>query len=126
MLIVVSSLIFIFSTFGILLVLLLYPLAIWIIPLIKEKKAIKYYSVHPPLSLVTVVHNAEDVIADKIKNFLSLNYPSDNCEIIIFSDGSTDETENRVKPFIGDKKVYFLSSSDHEGKIAGINKSVQN
>lgn len=109
---------------GILLVFLFYPLFIWILYLIKDKKQIKVSSFNPTISLITVVHNAENLIVDKIKNSLSLSYPSDNYEIIIFSDGSTDNTESKVKPFIN-KNVHFFSSITHEGKISGMNKAVQ-
>ena len=123
-LILLNSLVFTFSISGIFLIFLFTPLLTWIVNLIKGKKTFQYSTSHPSVSMITVVHNAEDLIVDKIKNFLSLNFPSNDYEIIIFSDGSTDETEKMVKPFI-DKKVYFFSSPIHEGKINGMNKSVQ-
>ncbi len=124
-LIIVNSLLFAFSMLGILLVFLFYPLFIWVVYLIKEKKIIKFSTIHPSISLIIVVHNAEHLIVDKIRNSILLNYPSDNYEVIIFSDGSTDGTENLIKPYIG-KKVRLFSSSTHEGKISAINNAVQN
>lgn len=123
-LILVNSFIFFFSVLGFLLVFLFTPLLVWIVYLIKGKKTVKHSSTHLSVSLITVAHNAEDLIVDKIKNSLLVSFPSDNYEIIIFSDGLTDRTENKVKPFIG-KSVHFLSSPCHEGKISGINKAVR-
>ena len=125
MLIIVNSLLFTFSLFGILLVIILYPLFIWILYLVKYKKPIKVSSFNPTISLMTVVHNAQDLIVEKINNLLSLNYPSDNVEIIIFSDGSTDKTENNVKPFINEK-IHYFSSTAHEGKNKAINETINN
>lgn len=125
MLLIVNSFVFAFSMLGILLVFFFNPLLIWIVYLIKGKKTFKYSPTHPSVSLITVVHNAENIIVDKIKNSLALNYPSGNYEIIVFSDGSTDETENKVKPFT-EKKFRFLCSPTHDGKSYGINKAVQN
>ncbi|MBI4709755.1 MAG: glycosyltransferase [Nitrospirae bacterium] len=76
----------------------------------------------PAVSIITVVHNGEDLITKKIQNALSLNYPSGQYEIIIYSDGSTDNTADCVKPFLGGR-VLFFSSEDHRGKINGMNEA---
>lgn len=121
---VLNSLIFVISVLGVLLVFLINPVLIWVSSIIKGKKPVKTASIHPSISFISVVRNAEDLIVKKIKNSLSLNYPSEDYEIIFFSDGSTDRTEERVKPYV-DKKVRLLSSATHEGKNNGMNKAVQ-
>lgn len=126
MLILINSVLLCFSISGILLVIIFYPLSIWIVYLIKRQTTPdKHSDLIPTVSIVSVVYNAEDLIVDKIKNLLSLNYPSEKYEIIIFSDGSTDETENKVKDF-SNRNVLFLSSVEHEGKISAINKAICN
>lgn len=121
----INSIVFAFSIAGIILIFLFTPLAVLIVYLIKGKNVIKYSPSHPSISCITIVYNAEDIIVDKINNLLSLKYPSDNYEIIIFSDGSTDRTEDNVRQFT-DKKVRLLSSPRHEGKNASINKVIGN
>lgn len=118
----IYSIVLVLSISGILLF-LLNPLIIRIVYIIKGRKTVKYSSALPPVSFVIVTHNAAKLISDKINNSLSIDYPVDRREIIVFSDGSTDETESRVRPFC-DKKVYFLSSPYHEGKNSAINKAV--
>ncbi len=108
-----------------LLIFLINPFIILLIYLLRGEKVVNFASVTPFVSLITVVHNAEDLIVDKIRNSLSLNYPFDKYDIIIYSDGSTDETENKVRTF-NDKRIHFLSSLIHEGKNNAINRSVQN
>jgi cellulose synthase/poly-beta-1,6-N-acetylglucosamine synthase-like glycosyltransferase len=124
MLLIVNSFIFALSISGILLVFFGNPLLVWLIRLIRGEKAVKHTINHPSVSLITIVHNAEDLIIDKIKNSLSLNYPPDNYEIIIFSDGSTDGTEDKVQTFVS-KNLHFFSSPTHEGKHCGINNAIQ-
>jgi cellulose synthase/poly-beta-1,6-N-acetylglucosamine synthase-like glycosyltransferase len=124
-LILAISLLFALSLIGILLVFLLNPLIIWVLYLIKGKKKVQYAGFHPSVSLLVVVHNAEDLLESKIKNSLSLQYPSDNYEIVIFSDGSTDGTADRVKLFTN-RKVKFLSSPEHKGKNSAINEAIPN
>ncbi len=46
----------------------------------------------PPVTLVVAAHNEEAVIARKIENSLTLDYPADRLTIIVASDGSDDDT----------------------------------
>jgi cellulose synthase/poly-beta-1,6-N-acetylglucosamine synthase-like glycosyltransferase len=46
----------------------------------------------PFVSVVIPAHNEEAVVAEKIENTLSLDYPADRLEILLASDGSTDRT----------------------------------
>ncbi len=119
-----SVTLFLFSLSSILLVFVFNPLLIWLVYILREKKSVKTSAMPFSISLVTVVRNAEDVIEKKIQNSLELHYPSNNYEIVIFSDGSTDGTEEKVKSFMSDK-VRFIESLTHEGKNSGINKAVE-
>ena len=74
--------------------------------------------------MVVVVHNVEEFIIDKINNFNSLDYPPDLTEMIIFSDGSTDGTEEKIKQF-QNNRIHLLSDRDHEGKYQGLNKALE-
>ena len=61
----------------------------------------------PAVSLIIPAHNEEDVISQKIKNSQSIDYP--NLEIIVASDGSTDQTNEIVEAF-GDCLLYTSPS----------------
>ncbi|MEM1069349.1 MAG: glycosyltransferase [Planctomycetota bacterium] len=59
-----------------------------------------HHMTHEALPLVTVLiaaHNAEDHIADRIENILQCDYPFERLQILVASDGSTDETVQVVK-----------------------------
>ena len=73
----------------------------------------------PSVSLIIPAHNEEDVIAQKIKNSQSLDYP--NLEIIVASDGSTDRTNEIVSDF-GD--VRLLNFADRRGKTSVVADAV--
>lgn len=113
------------SLAGILLIFLINPFMILLMYLFRGKKSVKSAPITPSVSLITVVYNAESLIVDKINNSLSLDYPPDKYEIVILSDGSTDETENRVRSF-SDERIRLFSSPVHEGKNSAINRAVQN
>ena len=123
MLMITSSLLFLFSLFNILLVFILYPFWILIISFIKGKNRSNYLCSDLSVSLVIVAHNAEELITNKLKNSLSLTYPSEAYEIVIFSDGSNDRTKEKVLAFTN-RKIRFFESNEHEGKYNSMNKAV--
>ena len=48
--------------------------------------------VTPSVSIVVAAYNEERVMGDKVANLLALDYPADRVEIIVASDGSSDDT----------------------------------
>jgi len=78
----------------------------------------------PSVSVIIAAHNEEERISDRIKNFLSLDYPRHCLEVIIISDGSTDSTneilrryeKGVIRPVILPKRV---------GKALALNRGVE-
>ncbi|HWY36649.1 MAG TPA: glycosyltransferase, partial [Nitrosopumilaceae archaeon] len=46
----------------------------------------------PEITLIVAAYNEEDIIEQKIKNSLDLDYPSDKLRLIFVTDGSIDAT----------------------------------
>ena len=79
---------------------LAYPLFLVIISLLYKKPKLNLIDNYTPsVSLIVAAFNEEKTIREKIINSLNLNYPKDKLEIIVFSDGSTDKTDEIVKQF---------------------------
>lgn len=78
----------------------------------------------PFLSIVVVARNAESLIESKLKNDCQLDYPADHYEIMVYSDGSDDATEDIVQNF-DDPRVQLLQSAEHRGKAHGMNEAVE-
>ncbi|MHB8422754.1 MAG: glycosyltransferase family 2 protein [Leptospirales bacterium] len=53
----------------------------------------------PIVSIIIPAHNEEKVIAAKIQNTLALDYPRDCLEVLLVSDGSTDQTVELARVF---------------------------
>jgi cellulose synthase/poly-beta-1,6-N-acetylglucosamine synthase-like glycosyltransferase len=87
-----------------------------------QKKVDKSF-IEPTVSIVISAYNEEDCIADKINNLLSLDYPNAKMEIIIGSDGSTDQTNDIVQSFAL-PNLSFYDYSQRRGKMATINDLV--
>ena len=86
----------------------------------KEPEAVSKHL--PRVSLVVVAHNEAAAMALRLENILALDYPSDRLEVLVASDGSTDETDNIVRRF-ADRGVRLLSLP-REGKISALNAAV--
>ncbi|WP_207396826.1 glycosyltransferase family 2 protein [Bremerella alba] len=76
----------------------------------------------PDMTLVIIAHNEEDVIADKLQNAISLNYPHEKVEILVGSDGSDDRTNEIVQRFQG--QGVRLVACERQGKIGTLNETV--
>ena len=78
----------------------------------------------PNVSLIIPVHNEEKLIAEKILNALSLDYPKDKLEILVVSDASTDRTGEIVRKF-EKEGVIFYEQSERKGKAGALNRGLQ-
>jgi cellulose synthase/poly-beta-1,6-N-acetylglucosamine synthase-like glycosyltransferase len=78
----------------------------------------------PHVSVVLSVWNEEDVIERKMRNLLSLDYPVEELDFWIGSDGSTDQTEE-ILSNIRDPRVHLIANAERRGKMATINALVE-
>jgi cellulose synthase/poly-beta-1,6-N-acetylglucosamine synthase-like glycosyltransferase len=77
----------------------------------------------PVITLVVCAYNEDDVIEDKIKNSLVIDYPKEKLHIAIASDGSTDNTNEIVKKY-ETKQLSFYEYQERTGKIGVILQTV--
>ena len=79
---------------------------------------VKKQAIHPFVSLLVPAYNEAQVIGRKIANSLALDYPPDRLEIVIASDGSTDQTVAVAERFAAPGRVRVLVFRENRGKIA--------
>jgi cellulose synthase/poly-beta-1,6-N-acetylglucosamine synthase-like glycosyltransferase len=77
--------------------------------------------IHRPLTVLVAAHNEEKVIAAKVHNVLTSRYPAELIEIVIASDGSTDNTVEEARR-AGAHRVLDLP---RVGKITALNAGVE-
>jgi cellulose synthase/poly-beta-1,6-N-acetylglucosamine synthase-like glycosyltransferase len=80
---------------------------------------------YPKLSVLIAAYNEEANIGRKIRETLALDYPADQLEIMIVSDGSIDRTDEIVKASAADTRVRFLRIEDRRGKTHAQNEGVK-
>ncbi|HUO14439.1 MAG TPA: glycosyltransferase family 2 protein [Verrucomicrobiae bacterium] len=78
----------------------------------------------PFLSIVMVVRNEEQVLEEKMRNLLDLDYPRDRIQIVVVSDGSTDRTPEILRSFARDSRIHVLLNQLAGGKANGINDAM--
>ena len=101
---------------------LLFPLTLLFLPIMFRRPWQKR-DIRPIISMVISVYNEEKVIAEKIENALNLDYPTGRLEILVVSDGSTDDTEKIVQGF-QDGRVVLKAYRERSGKTACLNRAV--
>ncbi|MBI5150106.1 MAG: glycosyltransferase family 2 protein [Candidatus Omnitrophica bacterium] len=99
-----------------------YPLLLWLVARLRPNP-VRKGSYEPKISVVLSVWNEADVIEGKLRNLLSLDYPKDKMEVLIGSDGSTDQTASIVRGF-NDPRVHLIERPQRRGKMATLNELV--
>ena len=80
---------------------------------------------HGSLSLVMVVRNEAATLRRKLENLLALSCPAERREIILVSDGSTDQTGEILSSYAALPEVRVLLRPQAEGKAVGLNQALQ-
>ena len=76
----------------------------------------------PLITMVISAYNEEKVIKEKLINITELEYPKDKLEVVIASDGSTDQTNSIIKLFkLKNLKFFELPRM---GKVNVLNKII--
>jgi cellulose synthase/poly-beta-1,6-N-acetylglucosamine synthase-like glycosyltransferase len=78
----------------------------------------------PMVTTLIAAHNEEDCIEAKILNCLDQSYPADRHEIVVVSDGSSDNTPKIVEKY-ADRNVVSLYEPARNGKTAAVNRAMQ-
>jgi glycosyltransferase involved in cell wall biosynthesis len=91
-----------------------YPLALWILSRFRYRVHHKA-SIWPEISIIIPAHNEAGRIGQKILNTLELTYPFDRREILVASDGSSDDTVAIVREY-ADRGVKLIEIPQNRGK----------
>jgi biofilm PGA synthesis N-glycosyltransferase PgaC len=73
----------------------------------------------PEVTLLVAAYNESDYVVDKVKNTIAQSYPSDKLKIVFVTDGTTDDSIEKLKSF---EQVKVYHSDERKGKMAAINR----
>lgn len=93
---------------------------------LRSKSEKKDYSFQPFVSILVATHNEEKVIAKRIENLFTLDYPKNKYEVLVVDSGSTDMTVEIVEKFIGQSNqsqpyLKLIKEDMRRGKASAIN-----
>lgn len=100
-----------------------YPACLWIRSW-WSPRPVRRGKLEKSVSAILVVKNEENAIAEKLQNLLSLEYPPEKMEIVLVSDGSTDNTDAIVREFARNPRVRVVRKASSQGKAAGLNDAI--
>jgi len=87
------------------------------------RRPIECRRIEPTVSLIVAAYNEADRIEQKLANLLALDYPASRLEIIVGSDGSTDDTVARIRG-VADARVSVVAFGTRRGKASVLNDLV--
>jgi biofilm PGA synthesis N-glycosyltransferase PgaC len=99
-----------------------YPALLWVLSRLRPRP-VREGDVTPLVTFVIAAYNEEKVIAEKVTNSLSLDYPADRIEVLVVSNGSKDRTDEIVRGFT-DPRVKLLALPE-PGKMQALNEGAQ-
>jgi cellulose synthase/poly-beta-1,6-N-acetylglucosamine synthase-like glycosyltransferase len=100
-----------------------YPLLLLLANRLGAHRPVALNDAQPAVTLLVSAFNEQEVIAEKIRNSLAIDYPREKLQIIVISDASEDRTDEIVRSFAGEG-VELLRMPDRSGKTLGLNEAV--
>lgn len=88
-----------------------------------RKWDIQKAEITPSVTVVISAYNEADIISEKLRNTVGLDYPRDRLEVIVVSDASSDQTDEIVASF-ADEDVTLLRMPTRGGKTVGLNAAL--
>jgi len=102
-----SVILIIYAYFG-------YPFSLMMLSIISKKDVFKD-EIYPSITMIITAFNEEKRIKEKIENTLKLEYPKNKLQVIVASDGSTDDTDQIISQYIN-QGIKLLRVNERKGK----------
>jgi len=99
-----------------------YPLLLALLPPSSGPAVKKDLTFQPTVSILIAVYNGSAFIRRKLESLLALSYPKEKIQILIVSDGSTDDTERICGEF--QSQGVHLLTVPKGGKAAALNAAL--
>jgi len=80
-------------------------------------------AVEPRVSILVIAHNEGMTIEKKLHDLLAIDYPREALEIVVASDGSSDDTAACVQAYCG-QGIRLLNFAQRRGKPSVLNETI--
>jgi poly-beta-1,6-N-acetyl-D-glucosamine synthase len=120
------SLLWTFSLLSILFVWVLYPLFLWLLSHFSGKKEGVTTTQNPLITVIVAAHNESKHLKNRIVNIYESDYPDSHIEVVVASDGSTDNTVETVNALMQlTSRVRLVSITPQGGRSNAHNIAVR-
>jgi len=100
-----------------------YPLLVALFARAWPKPVIRRGDYEPTVSVCVTAHNGGRFIEPKLTSLFALDYPLEKLEILVYSDGSTDDTAELTRRFAERQpRLRLLTGAERLGKPTGVNR----
>jgi poly-beta-1,6-N-acetyl-D-glucosamine synthase len=100
-----------------------YPLVIAALARLRPLQVPEDRGWRPRVSVCLAVYNGGRYLDAKLDSLVALDWPADKLEILVYSDGSTDDTEAVVaRRAAADPRIRLLRGGERLGKPTGLNR----
>jgi hypothetical protein len=80
----------------------------------------------PTVTAVIPVYNAASYLRAKVASLQALDYPADRLEILVYSDGASDDTNDVARELAAaDPRIKVLVAAERKGKPEGVNRMLE-
>jgi cellulose synthase/poly-beta-1,6-N-acetylglucosamine synthase-like glycosyltransferase len=100
-----------------------YPIVLRLLRLI-VRRPVRRGPIEPFVSILVPAYNESDVIAEKIRNVLAIDYPADRFELAVACDGPSDGTADIVRSLADGTRVRAFLFAQNRGKLYVLNDVV--
>ena len=100
-----------------------YPILVYILAKLAPQKS-NTAECEPKVTVLITAYNEEGAIGAKLENTLAIDYPAEKLDILVASDGSTDETDAIVREYEG-RGVRLFRQEGRKGKTFTQNGAVE-
>lgn len=90
--------------------------------LVAPKRLPETGTFEPPVTMIIAAYNEGEILLQKLKNTLAIDYPADKLKIFFVTDGTTDGSEAIIREHAG---VTLLHQPGRQGKLAAISRAMK-
>jgi poly-beta-1,6-N-acetyl-D-glucosamine synthase len=101
-----------------------YPVWMFVRANMSSRRINKSYNYQPTISIILPCHNEEKRIEEKLRNILEIKYDHSKLELVLISDGSTDQTNEIIENFNSPVPLKFIKLTERGGKPNALNTGV--
>jgi poly-beta-1,6-N-acetyl-D-glucosamine synthase len=100
-----------------------YPVAIAVLAKLFPMRVARDSGFTPRVSVCMTVYNGAAFLDRKLESLVAMEWPRDKLEILIYSDGSTDDSEAMIEAWSArDPRIRLIRAQERAGKPTGINR----